>query len=136
MIKGNWYVDDYLPNTQTYHRIRKKVIRKKTKFQLIEILDLYDFGRSLFINGNPQSCEGSEWVYHECLVHPALLLGPVKKKKRVLVLGAGEGATARELLKYKSVSRITLVDVNKEAMDIFKKYLPMMHKGSFEPSQK
>ena len=131
MRKEKWYIDDYLPNTRTMHRIQRKVIRKKTKYQTIEIVDLYDFGRSLFIDGNPQSAEGSEWIYHECLVHPPLLLGPDVGKKNVLVLGAGEGATARELLKYKNVSRITLVDVDKEAVEICKKYLPMMHKGSF-----
>ena len=132
MQKGKWYIDDYLPNTQVMHRIRRKVFRKKTKYQLIEIVDLFDFGRSLFINGNPQSCEASEWIYHECLVHPPMLLGSDTKKKSVLVLGAGEGATAREILKYKNVSKIKLVDVDKEAVMIFKKYLPAMHKGSFD----
>jgi len=131
MKKGNWYVDDYFANTHTYHRIKKEIIRKKTKYQRVEIFDLYDFGRSLFIDGNPQSCEKSEWIYHECLVHPAMLLGSIEKNKKILVLGAGEGATARELLKYKNVGEITLVDIDKEAIEIFKKYLPMMHKGSF-----
>lgn len=131
MTKGNWCIDDYLPNTRVMHRIRKKILRKRTKYQTIEIIDLHDFGRSIFIDGNPQSSERSEWVYHECLVHPVMLLGPVKEKK-VLVLGAGEGATARELLKYKNIAKIILVDVDKEAVEIFKKYLPMMHKGSFD----
>lgn len=132
MIRGKWYIDDYLPNTQVAHRIRRKIIRKKTKYQTIEIFELYDFGRSLFIDGNPQSCEKTEWIYHECLIHPAVILGPVKKNKRVLVLGAGEGATARELLKYKNIGEITLVDVDEEAIKIFKKYLSMMHRGSFD----
>jgi len=61
-----------------------------------------------------------------------MLLGSDTKKKSVLVLGAGEGATAREILKYKNVSKIKLVDVDKEAVMIFKKYLPAMHKGSFD----
>ncbi|MDI6778124.1 MAG: RsmD family RNA methyltransferase [Patescibacteria group bacterium] len=135
MRKGKWYIDDYLPNTWTMHRIRREIVRKKTKYQLIEIMDLFDFGRSLFIDGNPQSCEGSEWMYHECLVHPAMLLGPDVKKKTILVLGAGEGATARELLKYRNVSDVTLVDVDEEAMKIFKKFLPMMHKNSFSHSK-
>lgn len=132
MRKEGWYLDNYFPDTHVMHRIRQRVIKKKTKYQTIEIVDLYDFGRSLFIDGNPQSCEASEWIYHECLVHPPLLLGPEIKRKSVLVLGAGEGATARELLKYKNVSDITLVDIDEEAVEIFKKYLPMMHKGSFE----
>jgi spermidine synthase len=131
MIKGNWYIDDYLPNTQVAHRIRRKVVKKKTKYQLVEIVDLYDFGRSVFIDGNPQSAEKSEWIYHECLVHPPMLLGAEAEKKNVLVLGAGEGATARELLKYKNIESITLIDIDKKAVELFKKYLPMMHKGAF-----
>jgi spermidine synthase len=127
----NWYIDNYLPNVQVWHQIKKVLFEKKTKFQTIQILDLYDCGKSLIIDGIPQSSVSDEWIYHECLVHPALLSQLADKKLEVLVLGAGEGATLREILKYKNVKKITTIDIDKEAVKIFKKYFPEMHQSSF-----
>lgn len=94
-------------------------------------MDLYDCGKSLIIDGIPQSSVSDEWIYHECLVHPPLLSQPTDKKLEVLVLGTGEGATLREILKYKNVKKITTIDIDKEAVEISKKFFPEMHQGSF-----
>jgi len=130
-MKQKWYIDKYLPNYRGYYLIKKVLFEKKTKFQKIQIFDLFDFGKSLVIDNIAQSSEKDEFIYHECLIHPALILQSARKKIEILVLGAGEGATLRELLKYKNVKKITTVDIDKEAVEIFKKFLPEMHQGSF-----
>ena len=130
-MKKQWYVDSYTPNSQIHWRVKKLLFSKKTKFQDIEIFDLFDLGKSLVTDGIPQSCSKEEWIYHEALIHPALILHPKKKNLEVLVLGAGEGATLREILKHKNIKKITTVDIDRDAVEIFKKFFPEMHKRAF-----
>src|SRR5687768_1429932 len=68
-------------------------------------------GYSLFLNGNLQFNSFDEYRYHEALVHPAFAAFP-GDAKRVLVLGGGDGLAAREILKYKSVEAVQLVDLD------------------------
>ena len=65
----------------------------------------------LLLDGKSQSAEADEFVYHELLVHLALLLHP--NPKRVFIAGGGEGATAREALKHRSVEEVVMVDIDK-----------------------
>ncbi|MEH0020946.1 MAG: polyamine aminopropyltransferase [Desulfobacter sp.] len=64
----------------------------------------------LFLNGNLQLCSTDEARYHESLVHPAMSL--VQARYRVLILGGGDGAALREVLKYPDVREVTLVDLD------------------------
>lgn len=64
----------------------------------------------LFLNGNLQLCSTDEVRYHESLVHPPMSLAPARN--RVLILGGGDGAALREVLKYKDVHQVTLVDLD------------------------
>lgn len=131
-MKKNWYVDKYLKNLQTAFRVKRVLFDKKTKFQKIQIFDLFDFGKSLVTDGISQSAQKDEFIYHEALIHPALTMKTDEKDLEILVLGAGEGATLRELLKYKNIKKITTVDIDEEAVEIFKKFFPEMHCGSFD----
>lgn len=70
-------------------------------------------GYSLFLNGNLQFNSFDEYRYHEALVHPAFAAFP-GEAKRVLVLGGGDGLAVREVLKYRSVDHVTLVDLDPE----------------------
>jgi spermidine synthase len=73
----------------------------------------------LFLNGNLQFSSDDEHRYHEALVHPAVAaLG--REPARVLVLGGGDGLAARELLKYRGVESITLVDLDRAVTDVFR----------------
>ena len=67
-------------------------------------------GFHLFLNGNLQFSSADEYRYHEALVHPALAL--VNAPRNVLILGGGDGLALREVLKYPSVARVTLVDLD------------------------
>jgi spermidine synthase len=63
----------------------------------------------LYINGNTQYSSFDETRYHELLIHPAVELS---KPENVLLLGAGDGLALREVLKYKSIKNVTLVDLD------------------------
>ena len=64
----------------------------------------------LFLNGHLQFASVDEYRYHEALVHPALALAHTRT--RVLIIGGGDGLTAREVLKYPEVLEVDLVDLD------------------------
>jgi len=103
---------------------------RRTKFQKLEIADTVSYGRALFLDDKIQSAELDEFIYHEALVHPALVLNP--EPRTVLVVGGGEGATVREVLKHRSVERAIMVDIDDEAVDACRRYLPTWHQGAFD----
>lgn len=85
------------------------VYSKDTPYQRI-VITRGRAGFQLFLNGNLQFSSVDEYRYHEALVHPAMLLA--NNPRRVLVLGGGDGLAVREVLKYPSVTNITLVDLD------------------------
>ncbi len=74
-------------------------------------------GVRLFLNGNLQFHSRDEYRYHEALVHPAMAAHGAPKN--VLVLGGGDGMAAREILKYASVERVTLVELDPHMTQLF-----------------
>lgn len=77
-----------------------------------------------------QSAEIDERVYHESLVHPAMMAHG--NPKNVYIGGGGEGATAREVLRFKSVEKLTMVDIDPICVEECKKHLPQHHNGAFD----
>ncbi len=105
-------------------------LMKRTKYQELAIIDTVDFDRALVLDGFIQSTYADEPYYHESLVHPAMIAHP--SPRRVLILGGGEGATLREVLKHKTVVEAVMVDIDGEVVQASKEYLPAMHQGAFE----
>jgi spermidine synthase len=71
-----------------------------------------------------------EFIYHEALVHPAMLSHPAPKS--VYIAGGGEGATLREVLRYPTVEKAVMVDLDDEVVDLCRQHLPTWHRGAFK----
>ncbi len=91
------------------------VLSKQTPYQKIVMTKHKDDLR-LFLDGNLQFSSSDEYRYHEALVHIPMMYA--KKHDRVLILGGGDGLAVRELLKYKDVKEIVLVDIDKDMTDL------------------
>ena len=132
MIDKNWmWFHDHFGKSEIHlHGITRWLAEAETPFQHIEIGISPYFGKIIVIDGDVQSSVADEYVYHECLVHPAMLAHP--NPKNVLILGGGEGATLREILKHKSVERVVMCDIDRIAIDMFKQHLPEWHQGAFD----
>ena len=128
--KQLWFTDRITEHERHDHGIKKWIVRKRTRIQNIEIAELFSFGRCLIIDDDIQSCETDEFIYHEALVHPAMILHGSPAK--VLILGGGEGATLREVLKYKTVAKATMVDIDRTVIDLCKEYMPRLSAGAFD----
>lgn len=89
----------------------------------------------LFLNGNLQFSSLDEYRYHESLIHPGL--SRLKDPSNVLVLGGGDGMAVREILKYPSIKKITLVDLDKSVTELFKsnKSLTALNANAFNSSK-
>ncbi len=85
------------------------ILVKQTPYQRL-VMTRWRDDYWLYINGNQQFSSYDEERYHEPLVHPALSLAG--HRQEVLILGGGDGLAAREVLKYRAVSRLTLVDLD------------------------
>jgi spermidine synthase len=69
----NWMRDEVTRDLVQYHRVKKVLYSGETDFQSVEILDLYNYGVCLVLDGKIQSGEKDEFVYHEALVQPVML---------------------------------------------------------------
>jgi spermidine synthase len=126
---GNWFIDFGSPADLVAYLKEKVLVSGKTRFQEYEIFENRLWGRVLVLDGRMQSAERDEFIYHEALVHPALLAHP--EPRRVLVMGGGEGATLREVLRYSGVKRAVMVDIDEELVDLCQEWLPSFHAGAF-----
>src|SRR3989454_525551 len=90
---SKWFHERLGPSEGHVHEVRTVLLSRQTPFQHIEIVELGDYGRSLILDGKVQSTQADEFIYHEVLVHPAMLVHP--DPKRVMVIGGGEGAPPR-----------------------------------------
>jgi spermidine synthase len=92
------------------------IIREDSPYQRV-VVSAGPAGVRLFLNGNLQFHSRDEYRYHEALVHPAMAAHGAPKQ--VLVLGGGDGMAVREILKYDSVERITLVELDPHMTELF-----------------
>ncbi len=125
-----WYVEAVADQLLTALGVRGVLFEGETPYQHVQLLETVPFGRALVLDGKTQSTEADEWVYHEGLVQPVMLAhaGP----RRVFIAGGGEGATAREVLRHRSVTDVVMVDLDRQVVDLCREYLPQHHRGAFD----
>ncbi|CAO2816637.1 unnamed protein product [Amaranthus hypochondriacus] len=116
-----WYEED-IDHDLKWSFSLKSILQKATsQYQDVVLLDTKRFGKVLVIDGKMQSAESDEFIYHECLIHPALLCHA--NPKSVFIMGGGEGSAAREALKHISIHKVVMCDIDKEVVDFCRKHL-------------
>jgi spermidine synthase len=128
--KHKRFSDHISPDLTVLHAVRERIYSGRTKFQSVEIINTGSFGVCLVLDGKIQSSEADEFVYHEALVHPAMLTHP--RPERVLIAGGGEGATLREVLAHKTVKKAVMVDIDEEVVGVCRRFLPSWHQKAFD----
>jgi spermidine synthase len=125
-----WVVSSHNTDYFEAYRASGPIRRRQSPYQLIEVFNNPSFGKILMLNGDIQLSTRDEAVYHEFLVHPAMLSHP--EPKEVLIVGGGDGGALRQTLKYKGVKRIVVVDVDKDVIEESSRSLAEVSKHSFE----
>ncbi|KAK6130297.1 hypothetical protein DH2020_035969 [Rehmannia glutinosa] len=129
--KSCWYEEEIEENLRWCFALKSILHTGASQYQDIQLLDTKPFGKALVIDGKLQSAEIDEFIYHESLVHPALLNHP--NPKTIFIMGGGEGSTAREILRHWAVEKVIMCDIDEEVVDFCKSHLVVNKDAFFDP---
>lgn len=116
-----WFTEMHTPNVKMSIRVDKQLYTEDSEFQRIDVFQSEEFGRFLTLDGIMMLTEKDEFIYHEMITHVAMASNPDVKK--VLVIGAGDGGTIRELTRYKTIERIDMVEIDERVVAVCREYL-------------
>lgn len=111
----------------------QRIAAIQSAYQHIEVWQTAELGRVFTLDGRPMTATGDEYIYHECMTHPAALAHP--QPRRALVLGGGDGGAARELLRHASIERIVVAELDPEVVALARRYFETVHQGAFEDAR-
>jgi spermidine synthase len=99
-----------------------KLFSGESDFQRVEVYDTQAYGKMLSLDGMIMTTEKDEFVYHEMISHIAMLTHP--NPKRALIIGGGDGGTARELLRHEGLAEVVMVEIDQLVIDAAREHLP------------
>lgn len=117
-----WFTEQHTDDVRFSIHTKEQLYSGKSYYQQIEVFDSYEFGRVLVLDGYIMLTEKDEYIYHEMMVHVPMACNP--DIRRVLVIGAGDGGTVRELCRYDSITQIDMVEIDEQVVKVCKEYLP------------
>ncbi|OJU12895.1 MAG: spermidine synthase [Clostridiales bacterium 43-6] len=126
-----WYTEEHSESVRFSIKVSKQLYSEKSEYQQIDVMTSEEFGTFLTLDGLMMVTEKDEFIYHDMIVHVPMAVNPSVKK--VLVIGAGDGGTVRELVRYQSIESIDLVEIDEKVIEISKQYLPFTACALEEP---
>ncbi|MCH5348903.1 MAG: polyamine aminopropyltransferase [Oscillospiraceae bacterium] len=116
-----WFSEPHTPDVKMSIRINKQLHSEQSEYQRIDVFESPEFGRFLTLDGLMMLTEKDEFIYHEMITHVAMASNP--EIKNVLVIGAGDGGTVRELTRYETIENIDMVEIDRRVVEVSKEYL-------------
>jgi len=129
----DWITDQKAPFELYNHAVKKRIVSCNTGYHNVAIVDTYTFGKILMLENAVHLSEADEFIYHETLVHPALISHP--DPETVLVIGSEEGATLREVLRHRGVKAAAMVTTDEEMYMLCARYLPEWSSENFNDAR-
>lgn len=117
-----WYTENHTENVKFSIRVDRQLASEQSDFQRIDIFESQEFGKILTLDGYLMVTEKDEYIYHEMITHIPMATNPNIRK--VLVIGAGDGGTVRELTKYDCIEKIDMVEIDEMVVELCKEYIP------------
>ena len=125
---GGWI--DELHDGVRYGLAGQVLLDEQSSFQRITVIDSERYGRGLLLDGCWMTAERQERHYHEALVHPALCSAAAIE--RILVIGGGDGGTARECLRHPGVRHLDMVEIDGRVVELSQQHLTSIGGGCWE----
>lgn len=119
------------PNITMYLECSGILYSSQSKYQMIEVIESVGLGRMLVLDGVINLTERDECIYHEMLAHVPLFSHP--NPSHILIVGGGDGGTAREVIKHEGVVKIQQVEIDREVIRVSKKYFPSISSALDHP---
>lgn len=117
----DWYDEIFRGRVRHGLEVKKRLYHRRSEYQTVEVIDTEQYGCVLVLDGIFQTSESDEHFYHEMLVHPAMVTAP--SVRRVLVVGGGDGGTAREVLRHAAVEQLVMVEIDRVVVEASKEHL-------------
>ncbi len=118
-----WYTEQHTENVRFSILVEKQLFQGQSDFQRVDVFESKEFGKFFTLDGLMMVTEKDEFIYHDMIVHIPMATNPNIKK--VLVIGAGDGGTVRELCRYSTIEHIDMVEIDKMVVDISLEYFPI-----------
>lgn len=129
-----WYTEHQTKNVNFSMKVKNHLYSEQSPFQKIDIIDTYEFGRVLVIDNWTMVTEKDEFIYHEMITHVAMATN--NNIKNILVIGAGDGGTVRELTRYNTIENIDMVEIDEAVVKASKEFLPFTSNKLDDPRVK
>ncbi len=113
-----WYTEEHTKDVRFSIKVNRQIISREGDFQRIDVLETPEFGKILVMDGYLMLTEKDEFIYHEMIVHIPMAVNP--KVENILVIGAGDGGTIRELTRYAGIRHIDIVEIDRTVVKVSK----------------
>lgn len=133
MLEDPEWICEKWQNVEIRYRIKNILHEIETDFQHLMLVDTYEYGKLLQLDGFVQATLKDEFIYHEMMTHVPLVSHPNPEK--VLIIGGGDGGVLREVLKHDKVVKATVVEIDPSVIEFCKEYLPSINGGAFIDSR-
>ncbi|MBQ0044485.1 MAG: polyamine aminopropyltransferase [Bacteroidales bacterium] len=117
-----WFSEHHTENVKFSVKVDKHLYSNENDLGRVDIFDSLEYGRILAVDGYIIFTERDEFIYDEMLAHIPMAVH--KDARRILVFGAGDGGVIDELVKYDSIERIDLVEINDGVIEACRKFFP------------
>lgn len=117
-----WYTEQHTDDVRFSIKVESQLYSGQSDFQRIDVFQSKEFGKFFTLDGLMMVTEKDEFIYHDMIVHVPMATNPEIKK--VLVIGAGDGGTVRELTRYSTIEQIDMVEIDKLVVDISLEFFP------------
>lgn len=131
MHSNLWVEEIHNQTFGTKFKVNQVLFSGQSEFQAVDIVQTVDFGRMLLNDGLVMLTERDEMIYHEMMTHLAFFVHP--EIKSVLIVGGGDGGTAREVGRHKSVERMINVEIDEMVVTACREHLPQTGRGFDHP---
>ena len=122
MYSNLWLSEKIQDIYSTGFKVKKVLFSGKSEFQTVDVVETEGFGKMLLNDGLVMLCERDEFIYHEMIVHVPMFTHGAPKN--VLIIGGGDGGTAREVLRHECVEKCTMVEIDSMVVDACKEFIP------------
>ncbi len=117
-----WFSEYHSADSKLSFRVKRQLFSRQSDFQHIQVLDSYEYGRVLVMDGLIMMTEKDEFIYHEMVTHVPMAVHP--QVKRALIIGGGDGGALRELCRYPQIQEIVMVEIDPLVVEVARQYLP------------
>jgi len=136
LIADGWFHERGVlwPGQAMSLKVEEVLDHHRSEYQDVLVFKSAEYGTVLVLDGVIQVTERDEFSYQEMIAHLPLFAHP--GPKRVLVIGGGDGGVLREIGRHPGVEEIVICEIDKDVIDVSKKYLPSLAKGYDDPRVK